>query len=366
VIDIPAWILTMVDQLARNADTLAIFLQGSYAKGCARPDSDVDLLVVRKNGPVSVTYPQVNGVVFDICQGGLAELGALMHDDGIAAHRALTLQQLWGDQECLQELAALARRAYGTHIPGPPAREQMAATIRYLANRIKSSVHPVERVVLGADLVWQSAKLCLALAGIGPLRESEWHAALSAAILPFDAATPFATWYLGTSVAERITAALALAEYAVGAPIGFQRINPPRASAPLAPGKPLSVAVIAHHQRMIQYGLDHLASAGQSGSTLRQALELGVITWFAAPACLALTGLACSDHQFWWRVLGQIRLPFDAVNPYHQTLIAPSVAKRIASATTFGQQTLTALGQAQAQLERQSGGEYAGLAYFAD
>ncbi len=366
MIDIPAFIWAMVDQLARNPDVQAIFLQGSYAKGCARPDSDVDLLVVRTNGPVMVEYPQVNGIVFDICQGGLAELSDLLLDDGIAAHRGLVLQQLWGGPECYEQVVALVRRAYRTHIPGPQAREQMAATIGYLANRLRSTVHPVEQIVLGADLVWMSAKLCLALSGIGPLRESEWHAALSAAELPFDAATLFATWYLGSTVRERITAALYLAECAVGAPIEFQRISSPRPTAQLVPGKPLSVALIAHHQRMVQYGLDHLASAGQTGSTLRQALELGVITWFAAPACLALTGLTCGEHQLWWRVLGQLRMPFDAVNLYHQTLIAPSVTKRIASAAAFGQHTLAALGQAQRQLEGQADDQHAQLAYFAD
>jgi hypothetical protein len=356
----------MVEQLARKADVQAIFLQGSYARGCARPDSDVDLLVVRNKRPASVQYPQVNGIVFDICQGGLAELRALMLDDGIVAHRGLVLYQLWGGAEWLPQVAAIARQAYDSHVPGVQARQQMGETIRYLANRIRSTAHPVEQSVLGADLVWQSAKVCLALTGIGPLRESEWHAALSAAGLPFDAAAAFATWYVGTTVTERISAALTLAEYAVGAPIAFQRISAPGHTPTLVPGKPLSVASLAHHQRMVLYGLDHLATAAHSGSMLAQALELGVITWFAVPACLALTGLNCSEHQLWWRVLGQFRLPFDAANLYHQTLIAATVAKRIASAAAFGQRTLAALENAQAQLEGQSGNQDAGLAYFAE
>lgn len=47
---VPSAIREMVERLASEFDPLRILLFGSYARGEATPDSDVDLLVVMPNG----------------------------------------------------------------------------------------------------------------------------------------------------------------------------------------------------------------------------------------------------------------------------------------------------------------------------
>lgn len=55
----------LVDELRHDPEVLAAFAFGSFARGVTRPDSDIDLLVIRR-GPFRKEIVRRNGVEFEL------------------------------------------------------------------------------------------------------------------------------------------------------------------------------------------------------------------------------------------------------------------------------------------------------------
>jgi hypothetical protein len=227
--------------------------------------------------------------------------------------------------------------------------------------------------VAGGDLVWISAKVCLGIVGIGPLREEEWHDALRKAALP--AAPLFARWHTGDGLEERLKAAIALAELALGESIDEELSRPgiseqlastevscsrrrrrdnssEEVSLPEEPEPPPpewkrrpapSPDEMAEMRGKVLYGLGKFEKAVWSGDAVRQALEAAVIVWFAVPACLALAGIVPPPHKWWQAALRRAELPFDAAALHARALTGKTLAKRTEAALELGRLTLDAL-----------------------
>jgi len=239
----------VVNQIAAEPGVLAILLAGSRANGTAWPGSDFDLLVIVEEGPSRRDTFEVGGLGFDIYRDTLQGLEVRMAADGIACHRYLELVPLVGGEEWKRRLEETARRTYARHVPGPEELQKMRSIVRSAARSLRMTLGGTDRVaqaVAGGDLVWISAKVCLGIARIGPLREAVWsgdavrqaleaavivwfavpaclslagivppphkwwQAALRHAELPFDAAALHARALTGKTLAERTEAALEL------------------------------------------------------------------------------------------------------------------------------------------------------------
>ncbi len=341
----------VVNQIAAEPGVIAILLAGSRAKGTAWPGSDVDLLVIVEEGPSRQDTFEVGGLGFDIYRDTLQGLEARMAADGIACHAYLKLVPLVGGEEWKRRLEKIARRIYAGHMPGPEELQKMQEVVRSATRSLRTALGGTDRVaqaVAGGDLVWISARVCLGMVGIGPLREVEWHDALRKAALPFDAATPFARWHTGDGLEERLRAAITLAELALGESIEEVSLPAePESPPPEWKRRPaLSSAKIAEMRGQVLYGLGKFEKAVWSGDVVRQALEAAVIVWFAVPACLALTGIAPPPHRWWQAALRQAELPFDAAALHARALTGETLAERTTAAVELGRLTLDALDQA--------------------
>jgi hypothetical protein len=129
----------------------------------------------------------------------------------ITCNSMLHLLTLIGDATWEQRIETLARQTYPHYVPQPDALEDMRQQVREAALRVgkaHATGNCVSQAQAGGDVVWLAGRMCLSLAGIGPVREDQWHDLLRTASLPFDAASPLAQWYLGNGLDERIEAAL--------------------------------------------------------------------------------------------------------------------------------------------------------------
>ncbi len=316
-----AWIALVVARMMAEPGARAVLLGGSRARGWAWPRSDVDLLAIVDEGPGRQDIFDIDWLAFDTRPTTIAELEAAMAADGVTCDACLELVTLTGDPAYEARIEAAARRLYARHVPGPDELRELRDKVRATVGRIRgatSDTHPVALAGVGGDLVWQAAKICLSTVGIGPLREVGWHDALRAADLPFDAATPYARWFVGGGLKERLAAALALAELVLGEPV--ERIPPTVAPSPATPPpvhRPIpgpAEAVELHRQ--ILYGFGKHGKAVWGGDAVRRALESYTIVWFAVPACLALAGVAAPAPGWWRAAPGEVALPFDAAALY--------------------------------------------------
>lgn len=333
------WIDAVVASIAAEPGARAVLLGGSRAAGRAWPRSDVDLLVIVDDGPARKDIFDVAWLTFDVAYTTLPDLEDALATDGMRCDACRDLATLAGDPAYEERIEAAARRLYPRHVPGPREQDELREQIRGAARFYRSAVRdgePVAMAEAGGNLAWTAAKICLATVGVGPLREVHWHDALRAAALPFDAATPFARWHAGDGLDERLDAAFALAELALGGPLARPPLpdDPPLAPPALARRAVPGPAEAAELHRQVLYGFGKFAKAEWAGDPVRRALEASVITWFAVPAALALAGVAPAPG--WWLLGRDLALPCDAAARYARALTAPSLEDRIAAAQALG------------------------------
>jgi hypothetical protein len=260
------------------------------------------------------------------------------------------IQPQIGDPAWEQRIEAIARRLYPRHVCGPEAIHTLQGQVRDEAALIRTAGEandPVIQARAGSTMVWLAGKICLSRLGIGPVREDQWHDLLQRAALPFDAATPFARWHLGTSLTERLEAAFSLAEQTLGEPLprtplpADRRLSLPPAFEPRA--KPDAAEAVEMHRLIKAVGFGKMAKAVWKRDAFCHAWEAGTIVWFAVPACLALGNLGRPELHWWHVALSQVTFSFDAATLYARALTADSVEARTTAACELGQGTLDAL-----------------------
>jgi predicted nucleotidyltransferase len=342
-------ILEEARRIAAQAGVLAVLLAGSHALGQALPYSDVDLLVLTESGPVYTKIADVDWTTLDIRYTTIEELEQDIIRSFTTCNSMLHLLTLIGDSTWEKRIETLARQAYTQYVLEPDALEEMRHRVRVVAHRIRIAHATGDRVheaQAGGDMVWLAGRICLSLAGLGPVREDQWYELLRTASLSFDAATPLARWYLGNDLDERLAAAWALAERVVGEPLPVTRVDDlslPSAPAFQARSLPDALEAVEMHRLVKTYGFGKMAKASWMKDKIRQASEAGVIVWFSAPACLALGGLISPEPFWWYEALCQISLSFDAAMFYRHTLLGAIHEERKDAACTLGQATAEAL-----------------------
>ena len=342
-------IVEEAQRIAAQAGVLAVLLAGSYARGQASPYSDVDLLVVTESGLMRTEIADVDWTTFDIRYTTIEELEQDIVRSFVTCNSMLHLLTLIGDATWEQRIETLARQRYPHYVPQPDALEEMRQQVGDAALHVGIAHATGDRVAqaqTGGDVVWLAGRMCLSLAGIGPVREDQWYELLRTASLPFDAATPLAQWYLGNGLDERIDAAWTSAERVVGDPLpvtGGDDLSLPSAPAFQVRSLPDALEAVEMHRLIQAYGFGKMAKALWMKDKVRQASEAGVIVWFSVPACLALGGLVAPEPFWWHEALCQITLSFDAAMLYRHTLLGASFEERKDAACTLGQRTVEAL-----------------------
>src|SRR6266536_1369307 len=342
-------IVEEAQQIAAQTGVLAVLLAGSYARGQASPYSDVDLLAITESGPMRIEIVDVAWTTFDICYTMMEELEQEIARSFVTCNSMLHLLTLIGDAIWEQRIETLARQQYPHYVPQANGLEEERRQVCAAAQHVGVAHATGDRVAqaqAGGELVWLAGRMCLSLAGIGPVREDQWHELLRTASLPFDAATPLAQWYLGNGLDERIEAAWTLAERVVGEPLPLIQGDDlllPAAPALQARALPDALEAVEMHRLIQAVGFGKMAKALWMKDDVRQASEAGVIVWFAVPACLALGGLVAPEPFWWHEALCQITLSFDAARFYRHTLLGASFEERKDAACTLGQRTLEAL-----------------------
>jgi predicted nucleotidyltransferase len=327
----------------------AVLLAGSYARGTPWPHSDVDLFVITEPGPLQVAVADVDWTTFDTTYSTVEALEGQMAQSFISCNGCLDLVTLLGDPDIAQQIQTTARRLYGQHVPTGPALLQLREQMRTGAQRLhvaQGHGEIVAQALEGAELVWLAGRLCLSMVGIGPIREDQWHDVLSTANLPFDAATPNAGWHIGTVLAERLDAAMVLAEKALDESL----VQPPIVTDPVPSPPPVTrrtapeaAEAVEMHRLIAAVGFGKMAKAEWLEDEIRQASEAGAICWFAVPALLALGGIDPPAPRWWHDALCNASLPFDATTLYAQVLVGPSFLERKAAAVALGHHALHAL-----------------------
>ncbi|HWZ19099.1 MAG TPA: nucleotidyltransferase domain-containing protein [Ktedonobacteraceae bacterium] len=345
---VDARIVEEAQRITLKAGVLAVLLAGSYARGQASPYSDVDLLVITESDPKRTEVADVDWTTFDICYTTMEELEQDIARSYITCNSMLHLRVLIGDATWEQRIERLARQRHPHYVPQSDALEDMRQQVRVAAMHVGLACATGDRVAqaqTGGDVVWLAGRMCLSLAGLGPMREDQWHELLRTASLPFEAATPLAQWYLGNALDERL-AAWTLAERALGEPLPVTQVDElslPSAPAFQARSLPDALEAVEMHRLVKIYGFGKMAKALWMKDKVRQASEAGVIVWFSVPACLALGGLI-SPEPFWWHeALCKITLSFDAAMLYRYTMLGASFEERKDATCTFGKRTVEAL-----------------------
>ncbi|MFN8513702.1 MAG: nucleotidyltransferase domain-containing protein [Thermomicrobiales bacterium] len=341
-------IVEVVARMAATPGVVAVLLGGSRATGMAGPRSDVDLMAIVGEGEGRRDIFDAAGLTFDTSYWTLGGLEAQIAADGVTCDACRALVTLVGEATWEERIEATARRLCATHVPDAAQQGVLRAEVRAGARRLLAAGAEVPSLVLatwGGDLAWNAAKLCLAMVGIGPLREVHWHDALRDAGLPFDAATPYARWYTGGALAERIPAVLQLAEVVLGEAIAVPDGPVVAPGPPVVERRgPLGPEEAVELDRMVGYGLGKYGKALWTGDPVRRASEGTTILWFALPACLALAGWRANE-QGWWRAIPPgLDLPFDAGDLYTAALIGESLAGRLAAAVELGERARATLG----------------------
>jgi predicted nucleotidyltransferase len=342
-------IVEEAQRIALQTGVLAVLLAGSYARGQASPYSDVDLLVITESAPMRTEVADVDWTTFDIRYTTIEELEQDIARSFITCDSMLHLRVLIGDATWEQRIERLARQRYPHYVPQADVLEDMRQQVRVAAMRVGLACATGDRVAqvqTGGDVVWLAGRMCLSLAGLGPMREDQWHELLRKAPLSFDAATPLSQWYLGNGLDERLAAAWTLAERAVGEPLPVTQVDDlllPSAPAFQARSLPDALEAVEMHRLIKAYGFSKMAKALWMKDKVRQASEAGVIVWFSVPACLALGG-RISPEPFWWHeALCKITLSFDAAMLYRHSLLGTSFDERKDAAYTLGKRTVEAL-----------------------
>jgi len=336
-------------RIAAHPSVQAVLLAGSHAQGQVSPLSDVDLLVITKEGPMHSAIADVDWTTFDTRYTTIEELEQDIAASFITCNAMLDLVTLLGDTAWEQRIETLARQTYPRYVPQADALEELRQQLRTVAQEAsvaRARDHQVFQAHAGGNMVWLAGRICLSLLGIGPVREDQWHDRLKASSLPFDAATPFSWWYLGKGLDGRLDAAFTLAERVLGESLPKESLNNPlHVSPPVFERRPLPDALeaVEMHRLVQAVGFGKMAKALWLQDEVRQATETGTITWFAVPACLALGELVAPKPHWWHEALCQIALPFDAAMLYKSTLLGASFEERKVAAYMLGQGTLEAL-----------------------
>lgn len=327
----------------------AVLLAGGRVTGRTWPGADVDLLVIIEHGPARTDIADVEWTTFDTTYTTMRDLAERMAQSFITCNGYLQLMTLSGDPQFAPRIEALARQLYHGHVPGPDELEESRAQVRALADAARLAIGCADAVAAaqaGGAMVWHAGRICLATVGVGPVREDRWHDVLRAANLPFDAAAPYADWFVGAALEDRLAAAFTLADRTLGhalprAPIADTPLPAPpalqRRAVPAA-------AEAVEMRRLIQaVGFGKMAKAEWWRDPVRQASELGVIVWFAVPALLALGGVVAPDQRWWDAALRQAALPDTAAMLHARALTASAFEERKEAALALGRSALDAL-----------------------
>ncbi len=339
-------IIAEARSIAAQPGVLAVLLAGSYARGQASPYSDVDLLVITESGSTHTEIADVDWTTFDTRYTTIEELEQDIAHSFVPCNNMLHLLTLIGDPAWEQRIETRARQSYPYYVPHSDALEDIRQQVRAAARRVRAACARGDRVAqaqTGRDMVWLAGRICLALAGYGPVREDQWYELLQAAPLPFDAATSLAQWYLRNGLDERLEAAWVLAERAIGEPLPVTQADdlslPPLPSFQ-ARSLPEAAEAVEMYRLIHAVGFGKMAKALWMKDRFRQASEAGVIVWFSVPACLALGDLVAPEPFWWHEALRHLSLPFDAAMLYRHTLLGTSFEEREEAVCTLGQRTL--------------------------
>jgi hypothetical protein len=324
----------------------AVLLAGGRVTGQTWPGADVDLLAITEYGPTRTDVVDVEWTTFDTTYTTMLDLEDSMVHSFITCNACLHLVTVGGEPDLAPRFEARARRLYRRHIPGPEELEEYRARVRTAGEDACVALGHGDAVAAaqaGGELVWHAGRICLAMAGLGPVREDQWHDVLRAAHLPFDAATLLAEWLVGAALEDRLAAAFTLADRALGqalprAPRTDTLLpSPPQVQRRAVP----EAAEAMEMHRLIQaVGFGKMAKAEWLGDRVRQASELGVILWFALPALLALGGVAAPDQSWPDAALCRASLPHGAAALYARALTAPVFEQRKAAAMDLGRSAL--------------------------
>jgi hypothetical protein len=324
----------------------AVLLGGSYARGRLWPRSDVDLFAITETGPLRVDVADADWTTYDTTYTSIEALEAQMAQSFITCNGCLDLVTLLGSSDIAQHIQMTARRLYSQHVPTGPALVQLQQQVREGVHRLHTVCGQgalIAQAIEGGGLVWVAGPACLSMAGIGPIREDQWHGVLTTANLPFDAATPYASWHIGADLTVRLNAALLLAEQVLGESL----VQPSGVTEPLPAMPPMTrraapdaVEAVEMHRLIAAVGIGKMAKAEWLQDEIRQASEAGVICWFAVPALLALGGIEPPAPRWWHDALCQTALPFDAAALYAQALLAPTFQERKEAAVELGRHAL--------------------------
>lgn len=342
-------IMREAHRISAEPGVRAVLLAGGRVTGRTWPGADVDLLVITEHGPARTDIADVAWTTFDTEYTTLVKLETAMTTSFVTCSKCLHLVTLSGDPQFALRIEALARQLYHDHIPGADELEEFRAQVRAAADAVRVAIGHADAVAAtqaGGAMVWHAGRICLTMAGVGPVREDQWHAVLHAAHLPFDAAAPYADWFIGAALEDRLVAAFTLADRALGH--GLSRA--PSADTPLPPppalqrrARPAAAEAVEMHRLIQAVGFGKMAKAEWLRDPVRQASEMGVILWFAVPALLALGGVVAPDQRWWDSALRQAALPDITAILHARALTAPAFEERKVAALALGRSALDAL-----------------------
>jgi hypothetical protein len=336
-------------RISTEPGVCAVLLAGGHVTGRTWPGADVDLLVITEHGPTRTDVADVAWTSFDTTYTTMRDLEDRMAHSFITCNGCLHLLTVSGDPQFAPRIEVRARQLYPGHVPGPAVLAEFRAQVNAYANAVRVAMGQADAVAAaqaGGELVWLAGRICLAMAGVGPVREDQWHDVFCAADLPFDAATPLAEWFVGAALEDRLAAAFTLADRALGHTLP----RAPFADAPLPPppavqrrAVPDAAEAVEMHRLIQAVGFGKLAKAEWLHDSVRQASELGVILWFAVPALLALGGVVSPDQRWPDAALCRVALPRSTVELYARSLTASAFEERKAAALALGRIALDTL-----------------------
>ncbi len=342
-------IVAEANRISAAPGVRAVLLAGGRVTGRTWPGADVDLLVITEHGPARTDVADVEWTSFDTTYTTLPDLEAQIAESFMTCHACLHLLTVSGEPELAPRIEALARRLYHAHLPSSEELEEWRVQVRAAADAARIAAGHAQAVAAaqaGGEMVWYAGRICLAMAGVGPVREDQWHDVLRTAALPFDAATPYADWFTGAGLHDCLEAAFTLADRTLGC--SLPRTPIADASPPLPPALqrravPEAAEAVEMHRLIHAVGFGKLAKAEWLRDRVRQASELGVILWFAVPALLALGGVVTPEQRWWDDALRRAELPDGVAALYACALTALALEERKEAALALGHSALDAL-----------------------
>jgi hypothetical protein len=335
--------LRIARELSREPGSLGVFLAGSRASGTHHAGSDIDLLVISRDGEAYGEVYEEDGVIVDIVSAGLPAFTTSVNRNSFLALRSSVLVPLHDQTGLLPTLVTIVGDALVAQIPTPELIAQVLPYIHGYSALIRSGQirEPWHRYMMGVDLVGGGTVVASARHRIPPFVPSQHIEALTAAGLDRDTAEMLRQWYTGDMLEERLAAAVSFADRVVEGlktPTEAIEYDIPT-PAPLE-----STSITDEKMRGFHIGAKHyhgrILHETRREDPVRRAIAVQWQCWYLVPSILEFGGMQEVSHHGWYPSLCASRLATPFADLFLGATVGSSLKERCDAAVAMTEAVL--------------------------